>query len=49
MVSEQTVISVSQAKHTQPIATPQIDRSVKINWNVQTFERLVTVLYKLSF
>ncbi len=25
LVSEQTGISVSQAKHTQPIAAPQID------------------------
>ncbi len=41
-------ISVSRAKRTQPIATPQIDRYVKINRNFQTFERLVTVLYTLS-
>ncbi len=40
-------ISVSWAKCTQPIAMPQIDRYVKINRNFPTFERLVTVLYKL--
>ncbi len=35
-------------KHPKPIATPQIDRYVKINRNFPAFERVVTVLYKLS-
>ncbi len=40
-VSEQTGISVSRAKRTHPIATPQTDRYVKINRNFPTFEQLV--------
>ncbi len=38
----------SQAKRKQPIATPRIDRYVKINRNFLTFERLVIILYTLS-
>ncbi len=41
-------ISVSQAKHTQPIETPQIDRYVKINRDFMIFEQLVAILYTLS-
>ncbi len=41
-------VLVGRANHTQPIATPQIDRYVKINRNFLTFERLVTVLCTLS-
>ncbi len=37
MVSEQTGISVSRAKRTQPIATPDIDRYVQVNRNFLTF------------
>ncbi len=42
MVSEQTGISVSQAKLTQPIATPQIDRYVK---NKQGFSDFWAISY----